>query len=404
MGVILREVIPDGTQYGELGEFLPDWFGLEFGQDVHSPGAITFKYANDGANFDRLKSGIYVTPIVDGNRMWRDSIFRVEEVNGIKTPSADAHMTTFAGSSLQGRLEKVRWMPAIGSVVMDSLAFKYNNYTPGQVIRLGVENYWSRARNQFKDPTNWLLDARTDDEADWKYRVDEEIEPTTSITSVIQKYQEVGIATAWFDGFVLKTSHYDWYKEPGKSADKTASVELRLGVNLIGDEYSESIRDLCTAVLVKGAVDPFAESTDDEFKPGNNCAWVIADQDAIDRFGYHEHVLDVSEASTQETLTAAGTAYLNAHLEPRYSKTYTMTDNLHDPRSGQSLDVPRALVDFQCGDQITVHSADGSSTQRVYAIAMSFDSPDRSNISITLNDFFADWQEMFDQRLKRLGG
>ena len=402
MGVSLREVIPDGTGWGTLGEFLPDWKELEFGQDYSGAGSITFKYANDGANFDKLADGMFVTPVVDGNRTWYDSIYYVEELSGSRVPGPDAHITTFAGASLLGRLGKVRWMPAIGSEVMDNLAFTYNDYTPGEVIKAGVENYLSRARNQFGDPSHWLQDVYVAPDTHWFFRVDEVVEPTTSVQTIIEKYKELGIATARFVGFNLQTSHYDWYTK-GLASDKTETVQFRVGLNLINAEYARSNKELYTAVLVRGAQDPFAQAVEG-FEVGNNCVWVTASQEMINKWGYHETVYDVSEASNHDTLRAIGQVYLDSHIEPRYSMSYTIADNLVNSRTGEEIPTPKALVDFQCGDLITVVDEGGASEQRVFAITMSYTNPEHANIAVTLNDFFQERDILFDQRLKRLEG
>lgn len=126
----------------------------------------------------------------------------------------------------------------------------------------------------------------------------------------------------------------------------------------------------------------------------------------IDKFGYHEDILDVSDASNPATLKSIGENYLKRHLEPRYSKTYTMVDSLYDNSTGKPLNIPKAFIDFQCGDSILILADGGSSVETVYAITCSYSNPSQESASIglTLNDYFDSWAVKFDQRLKRLGG
>lgn len=400
MGVILREVIPDGTQWGKLGDILPHWNNLEFGQDLKGASSISFDYANDGAHFEKLKNGIFVVPEVNGNRKWRNSIFYIRERSGSLMPGAESKTTKFAGVSLRGRLEFAHWLPAVGSVYMTEDMFKYSNVTPGAVIKAGVENYLSRARNLYKDPSLWVAEIVEGSADYWKYRVDETIEPTTTVEEVVSKYQDLGIGTVQFEGFNLTTVQSEWFSTT-PAEDKISAVQLKVGLNLKEGEYGESMDGMYTAVFVKGAQDPFS---DEEDKP-TVVQWVVADQGIIDKYGYHEHVLNVSDAASAETLKAVGENFLRLHMEPRMSRSYTMVDNLADPTTGRKLPVPTALVDFQCGDTITVFSEDGPSSEKVYAITMSYsDNADQPSIGLTLNDYFDEWEVTFDQRLRRLGG
>lgn len=400
MGVILREIIPDGTQWGRMGDILPHWMNLEFGQDLKGPSSISFDYANDGAHFERLKGGMYVVPIVGGRHDWFDSIFYIRERTGSLMPGSTSKTTRFGGVSLRKRLDDVRWMPAIGSNYIDAEMFRYTNQTPGAIIKAGVENFWSRAKSQFGDDVPWLAGVGVSPDSNWHYRVDEVIEPTTSVNDIISKYQDLGIGTARFYGFHLNTAHYYWYTD-GPSRDKTDEVQLKIGLNLENGEYEESYDNLITSLLVQGAADPFPK---DESTQSYVVAWVTAPQEVIDKYGYHEDVLNVADATNPETLKAIGQNYLRKHLEPRMSRNFTMVDSLHDPRTGQPLPTPQALVDFECGDSILVLSSDGAHEEKVYSITMSFSNPENASIGLTLNDYFDSWEVQFDQRLRRLGG
>ena len=401
MGVILREVIPDGTMWGIKGDVIPHWTNLEFGQDLKTASSIEFTCANNSPVFDRLRTGMYVVPEIDGRTNWYDSVFYVTEKSGSNMPNN--HGTTrFAGRSLRGRLDSVRWMPAIGSQYIDQEGFRYTNVTPGDVIKAGVENYLSRARNTYKDASKWISGVPVG--VGWIYRVDEIIQPGTSISEMISKYQDLGIASSRFEGFELVTGHYHWFTEAA-SRDKTESVQLKVGVNLVRGEYSESIETVTTALLVRGAEDPFRSDEENNLQT-NVIQWVVADQSVINKYGYHEEILDVGDASNPATLKSIGDNYLKRHLEPRYSKTYTMVDSLYDSATGKPLNIPKAFVDFQCGDSILILADGGSSVETVYAITCSYSNPSQESASIglTLNDYFDSWSVKFDQRLKRLGG
>lgn len=400
MSVALRQVTPNGTRWGEIGEYFPDWSDLEFGQEISSTaGSITFKYPKDGVNYNLLKNGIFITPAIDGNRSWFDSIFYVQELQGVNEQVSDRYIRTFAGVSLTDRLSNIRWMPAFGSKVMDSYAFRQFNVTPGSVIKEGVHNYKSRAR-QKGDNTDWISNVMVSADTRWRYRVDEDIEATTSVLDIIQKYEDMGIATAKFRGFELCTSHYDWYT--GEDADKTDVIQYRYGVDLLSEEYAESYTDLVTALLVVGAENPFASGGDD-FQVGKNCEWVIADQEVIDRFGYRESSLEVSSATQHTTLKAIGENYLSRRIAPRYSKTYAVANDIHDPVSGKPVPTPRPLVDYQCGDLISVLSSEGKlESHRVVGISMTYKNPSTAVVALTLNDHFDSWEVKFDQRLKQL--
>ena len=400
MAVVLREIIPDGTKWGTLGPVFPHWSTLEFGQDIKGASSITFRYANDGVNFESLRVGMYVVPIVDGNYQWTDSIFYIEELNSSGATAERA--TTYSGVSLRSRLEDVRWLPAIGSMYADQGMFRLQNVTPGAVIRNGVENYLSRARRTFNDPVSWISAINDRPVTGWKVRVDELIEPTTSVADMINKYQDLGLATGRFNGFELTISNYADYIE-GNAHDKTDEVQLRVGWNLREGDLSISHKELVTALFVRGAADPFKESAGDEGSKPNVVAWVLGPKSAMAKWGYHEKVLDVPDAAQTETLKAVGTAYLNAHLEPRYSKAYTMIDTPYNPSSGKTLVTPKPLRDFECGDRIMILGTNGATTERVYAVTLSYDNPNHPEIGLSLNDFFEDIDVLFNQRLKRLG-
>lgn len=204
MGVTLREVIPDGTQWGRLGEVIPDWEGLEFSQDSKGAGTISFNYPEDGANSSVLNGGMFVTPVIDGSYEYNNSIFYLDQTSGKTIDAGNGNMKIIAGISLLGRLEDVRWMPAIGSEYMDENSFRYSNVSPGAVIKAGIENYWSRAKSLSPNSSGWINEVVIAGDTEWLYLVDEAVSPTTSVLEILGKYQDLGIATAVFKGFTLE--------------------------------------------------------------------------------------------------------------------------------------------------------------------------------------------------------
>lgn len=401
MAVVLREIIPDGTQWGVLGAILPHWSSLEFGQDLSSASSITFSYANDGANASRLGTGMYVVAVLDGNYRYDDSIFYIQEFTGSVIEGSESKVTTYSGTTLRGRLDKLRWLPGIGSDYMDDGMFKMVNVTPGALIRSGVENYLSRARNTYGDPVHWISGINDKPSTGWAVKIDEAIIPGTTVAESVSKYQELGLATARFKGFELTISNYADYLV-GPVNDKTSTVQLKVGYNIRGGEYSESNKDLVTALLVQGATDSLRDLLEDEQAP-TAVQWVLAPKDTIEKYGYHEDVLTVNDASQPGTLKAVGEVYIREHMAPRHSTNYTMVDTLHDPVTGAPLTTSRPLQDFECGDKITILTKSGATVERVYAITLTFDNPNTPTISLTLNDYFTDFEVQFDQRLRRLG-
>lgn len=395
--VVLRQVIPDGSQYGQLGAIFSDHSHLEFGQDLRGAGSIKFDYPSQGVNSDQLDGETYVVPIINGNDKWHDAIFKIQETEAPNLGEDGPVMKTYAGVSLLKQTEKIRWLPAIGSQYMDDMAFTYTNVTPGAVLKGAVDNFWSRAKSQFNDPIHWLTEVKVSANAAWQYRVDEQVIPGTSLWEMITKYQDLGIATARFEGFRLQTAHFDWYSS-GLASDKTDSVQFRVGFNVVESEEVTSYEDICTSLLVRGSPDPLSE----EQNP--TCAWVQAPASVIKKFGYREDMLEVGEASQQSTLRAVGQAHLNARLAPRFSKTYKVVEDLYHARSGKKIPSPTALVDYQCGDMVTLLDKSGASEYRIYGISISYDSDGRSSISLTLNDYWDSYAVTLDQRLRRLGG
>lgn len=201
MGVILREVIPDGTDTGVLGEVFPDWIGLEFSQDI-AAGTLTFNYPADGLNADLLRGGMFLVPVVDGKSLYKNSYFEVGEGSGEVVQEATGNVRSITAYSLLSGLEKVRWMPAIGSSFMDEEGFSYTAATPGAVIKAGVQNYLSRAR-AYGDSVSWISSVSTGQDSQWPVLVDEMISPTTSVTTVLDRYNELGLARVHFEGFRL---------------------------------------------------------------------------------------------------------------------------------------------------------------------------------------------------------
>ena len=401
MAVIIREVIPDGSQWGIKGEILRDWSGLEFGQDLKASSSIKFDYPNQGTHFDKLRTGMYIIVEIDGVSTWNDSIFYVTERSGPLTTLIPGN-TQFAGHTLRKRLEKVKWMPAFGSSYMDSESFRYTNVTPRDVIKAGVDNYLSRAKSKYGDPSHWISSVHSSQT--WGIRVDELLPATTSVHDMLVKYQDLGIAAARFEGFMLRVEPYDWMVG-STTRDKSDSVQLKAGVNLTEATYSESNDNVITALLVKGGADPFREAAEGTEIQTNVVQWVTATPEQIRRYGYHEDVLEVGSAVQPSTLQAIGQNYLRNHMEPKHSTSYTMVDSLYDPRTGALLPTPRALLDFQCGDSIRVLQEDGASIEKVFAITLSYENSTRSEkVGLLLNDYFDSWETTFDQRLKRLGG
>ena len=398
MSVVLREIIPDGTQYGKLGAVLPYWADLEFGQDLRGASSISFSYPRSAPQFDKLKMGMYVVPVVNGNYKWLDSIFYIQAREG--TLIDNNATVDISGYSLRKRLDRMFWMPAIGSAYADADMFKYTNVTPGAIIKAGIENHWSRAKSVYKDPQKWIANVVVPASSKWSYRVDETIQANTSVSSMIDKYQDLGMATVRFDGFNLLTAHADWYSN-APAYNKQQSVKFREGIDLLSGDFSESDEEVITALLVVGAEDPFKN---DDGLSSNVVAWVIAEPDIIAKYGYREGVLNVSDATTAATLKAVGQNYLKRMQEPRSSFSYKVTSELYDPRTGVLLDTPSALNDYQCGDNVTVYTSEGSHEYSVKAITLSYADPGSHSTVLTLNDTFDSWQETFDQRLKRLGG
>lgn len=401
MTVVLREIIPDGTQWGTLGEILPHWASLEFGQDLKGSSSILFEYANEGSHFSRIKTGMYVVPVIDGNYKWMDSIYYVQELQGSAVPGSESRKTTFSGVNLKGRLDTLRWMPAIGSTYIDEAMFRLQNISPGAVVRNGVENFLSRARNTYKDPVNWISKINDVYTSTQKVKVDEYIEPGTTVEEMVQKYQDLGLLTIQFEGFQLNILNYESVAR-GVIRDRTKEVQLKVGFNIRGGEYSESNKELITALLVKGAPDIFTKPVEGQGQP-SVVQWVIAPQSVIDKHGYHESLYTVADAAQANTLRIVGEAYLNKHLEPRYSTSYTMVDGVTSPSTGERVKSPVPLYDFECGDKISILTEKGTVIERVYAITLSYDNPNSPSIGLTLNDFFEDYMVTFDQRLKRLG-
>lgn len=729
MAVTLREVIPDGTQWGKLGQVLPDWKDLEFSQDSKGAGTISFSYPADGANSASLKSGMYVTPVVDGSYKYNNSIFYIDQSSGVTIDEGNGNIVAYTGISLLGRLSDIRWMPAIGSSYMDENSFRYSNVSPGSVIKAGVENYWSRSKSLSPTSETWIHSIDIAGDTEWLYLVDEAVSPTTSVMDMLSKYQDLGIATAVFKGFtlevfampsaiqetetrtvkvngpwrtsgskypVLESSRYEafpraivldsgkifaswssqtdhfnkngpnyglysvssdgttwsaptrvssdshgttglaklgnrvamftmtsgpytgyisvtstpetswpapakipasawgefswifpsdltwvdtgttdglllaatyggkgiriaassdagksWYpysvvdetpfedgtgtSEPtltqlpdgrilclirndrsdtaaitaawssdrgktwtepkvvisgysgqpkaavmpdgslmltlrewptgldwklaesrdmgetwsihdpglgdmmygefvtlrgeswlvGSSQNSTSdsdifsikmsqSTESRVlqttpkrrsdvrfveGLNLTEGTYSESVSEIVTYLLVVGSEDQLSDAED----KAKVVQWVPAPQSAIEKYGYHERILDVSDASVPETLQAIGQMYIRTRMEPRYSKAYTVVDNLYDYR-GNRINVPSALIDYQCGDLISLSDNTGTSVERVTSITLTWSNSTTVSVSLVLNDYFEDYEVEFDRRLKRLGG
>lgn len=398
MSIVLREIIPDGSQWGTLGEILTDWSDLEFGQDLKDASSISFSYPKKGRHSNKIKSGMYVAPVVNGDYKWDNSYFYVRDDEGSLTAGTAKDSVKVAGISLRGRLDKVKWMPAFGSSYMDSNLFKYINVSPGTIIKAGVENYWSRAKSRFNSPVNWLVGVDEIALPSKPYKVDEIIEGNTSIQDMITKYQDLGIATAKFSGFKLVVYPYYGIVDRDSSLDKSSTVQLSVGVNLREGSYTTSVRDLVTSLLVIGGQDMMRVDSSDSVA----VLWVTAPASTIAELGYHEDTLTVSSAANPETLKAIGENYLSRYSKIRESRTYSLVDNLIEGSTGSALPLPKALTDFQCGDSISILTSRGVDVDVVYSLTFSCLSPNNVTLGITLGDYFDEWETTFEQRLKRL--
>ena len=396
MSVLLREVIPDGTQWGQMGEIFPDYDSLSFGQDIVNASSIKFDYPIKGRNYNLLREGMYIVAVINNFYKYKDSYFYIQTTEGGVVPESDDSISV-SGVSLKKRLDRVRWAPAIGSVYMDKEMFQYKSKSPTQILQEGISNYKSRAQSQFDSKVNWISNVVSTGFD--KFLLDEIVEGGTSIESMIQRYQDLGIATVHFEGFQLTVLNYYGVGDDPVSFNDKREVQLKVGLNLKGGTYGRTNEELTTALLVKGAPD---ELYDGDEKP-EAVAWVTSPQAVIDRFGYHEDILEVNSASDQGTLQAIGKAYLTKKQELRESRTYDMVDNLRDGR-GRPIAVPAALIDFQVGDYITVLTTTGATVDRVYAVTISVDNAGLPSIALTLNDYFDEWEVVFNQRLRRLEG
>jgi len=385
MGVQLRALDAGGN----YSEELPDWSDLTFSQDLIDTGALSFNYSPLGRHFDLLKHGVQLAVQVDGHEP-KNGRFTYFEGTGSRINRADPN--TYACTSNRARCDKLMLAPAYGSTVANEDMFDWTNYSPGQMTRTALSNAMSRADTHTGNAvSSWMVTppttfSNTLDSSGtlWPANYDRRVPPGTNVNEVISWLTQNGFAEAAMQGKELLL-----YQPETNGTDYTVGTNpliLQSGKDLTEASYQTSSTDLVTALLVLG----------DE----NSCAWVY-DAPAILLYGYREGKLQVSGASTQSTLIAAGNAWLKLHKEPRWSYTYAVGVRYLEQPADSAW--PRPFVEYEVGDSIFIWDEERPQKQRLRLLSATWPNSRSSILALTVNDWFQELDIRYERALSQLG-
>lgn len=382
----IRVVNSDGVP----GEMLPDWAELTFSQDLAGAGTLTFNYPRSGRHSNLLQHGVSLVVLVDG-REPKNARFTFDEESGSKISESEGGTKSLGATSNLSRFDQLTVSPAVGSQFADENLFTYTDKSAGSIALSTITNGMSRANAQGALPgwLNWPLSkfsASVDSSgAAWPTTYDVRFNPGQSVTEVLEWMFTNGFAEAVMQG---KDLHL--YNPSSHGRDLTTGdtpLILSTGNDVTEAGYQATSKELITALLVLGEE--------------NTCAWVI-DTDAIAEHGYREGVLNVSNASTQGTLIAAGEAYLG--LKSRVRKSYTYSVSALYLQTAPEVSPPRPFIDFEVGDTILLMDREETISSRVRLLSASWPSAQAATVNLTVNDFFGEREAEFERRLSRLGG
>ena len=379
-------VIDENDNWGEV---LPDWAELSFSQDLLTNGVLSFQYPTAGRNAQYLTHGRQLALLLDDFEpingrftYFEDSGSNVPGVGGVKI---------FACKSNSARAANLLLAPAVGSVAADENMFAYVNKTPGDLITAALANTMSRAQ-AFGTPSsvvNWLTHpvpvlSSTQDSSGfpWPTTYDVTFPPgRTSLLSILEWLRDNGFAEYYMDKKTLRVLH------PSRNGSDLSGgndpVVIQTGKDLTEATVQSSSENLVNSVLVMGE--------------NNSCAWV-QDAASIAKYGYREAVLEISNASQQSTLLAAGNAALSIAKNPRYAYTYAVGAKYLSDTS-----LKRPFVDYRVGDKVMIFDGPTPRVERIRLLSATWPNASSGSVQISVNDFFADEAEEFDKRLRKLG-
>jgi len=375
---------------GNYSEELPDFADLTISQDLLDPGTLAFRYPAEGRHADLLTHGRQLAILIDGVEP-KNGRYTYFEGDG-STTLGEAQPNSYGCTSNMGRTDKLMLAPAYGSTVIDDELFNWTNLSPGSILISALSNAMSRANAHTGNAvSSWLVTPPTTFSATldssgtaWPATYDTKFGAGTTVKEVIEWLTTNGLAEAHMQGRELKL-----YRPDKNGTNLTLGaypIVLQSGNDLSEASYQTKSTDLVTALLVLG----------DE----NACVWVY-DIAAIAQYGYREGKIQVSNASTQATLTAAGTAWLNARKIPRWSYTYAVSALYLEQTPNRTQ--PRPFVDYQCGDSILILDGGATAVQRLRLLSATWPTAQSSIVALTVNDLLAERDILIDRQLSQLG-
>lgn len=384
MAIELRQITSGGT----YGEILPDWSDLTFSQDLLEPGTLTFDYPIDGANAELLVHGIILAVLIDGFEPINGR-FIYDEGKGSRVASSDDPISTYGCSGVLSLGARMSLSPAIGSTIFTEDLFQFLDKSPGYLVKQVLLNTFSRA-NALSSMPNWITypvtafsDTQDSAAVNWPTTVDVTYNAGDTLLDVLGWLTTNGFAEPYMDKRDLKL-----FIPANNGTDLSVGSNptvLATGRDFEEATYQTTSKELINSLLVLG---------DD-----NSCAWV-QDATSAAQYGYREGKMQVSNASQQSTLIAAGQAYLNLHKTPRWSYTYSVPALYLDEAN---VEASRPFVDFRVGDSVLIMDGLSSSVQRIRLMSATWPSSRSATVNLSVNDLFGERDVELERRLARLG-
>lgn len=362
---------------GDPSESLPDLASFSLSPVFCDAGAVEFTYPRDGKNWqsirdlDEFRVGVWI----DGVRQPRLDAW-LKEVAG--DDAQDAAVWKFTGHFNNGRLaEAVIYPKNWPSYDPLNVKQRFVSATAGAIVRTVVQQ--AQARGTLLGITTGSFSSTLDsDGTAWNKLLTVEYAPQLDYLELLRNLYEQQVAEFEMVGDDLRL-----YVFGALSADRTLEnppLVFRRGRDLIDSPRKRSTRDLGTVMLAAGTEGLYVERVD---APG------VASRRRIERKVAQGQVADTG------TLTAYADAELSRINQAKMEKTHGLSF-----ADGS----PRPMREFEVGDWAYSDMGRGLERLRIRQWVLSLAADGTLGGSVTMNDFFAEQQEVLSRRIAGIVG
>jgi len=358
---------------------LPDVESFSLSPVLCDEGAVEFSYPKDGLNWQVLagKDEFFLAVYLDGVRQGQlDAV--VKEIDGDDVE--DSSVWKFTGFFTTGRLAEAIVFPKgwPSSVNPADPKQRFTNVTPGALILTFMQQ--AQSRGTLTDIGTSTFTGTTDSKgAAWTHVVSLEYAPGVDYLTVLKSLHDQQVIE-----FEIVSGQLKVYEFQSLSTDRTAvepPLIFRRGRDLLDSPRKKSTRDLGTTILASGADGLFLERVD---------STQVAARRRIE--------IDAAQGQVKDTGTLS--AYADAVLAQVSSAKMEKTHGLVFVDSTS----PRPIRDFNVGDWAYSDMGNGLERLRIKQWVLKLSSQGELTGSVTLNDFFAERNEMLTRRIEGIIG